>query len=152
MSQEEVLMVSQAHFDQVVLRSSNSSLKNAVGAVFVQDPANGDFYRLCVGLGQLLKSLLAQQSWRPERHTAALAEITAILKDIQVKHHFDDGQIGQLLTLAAANLDFCVDVQPSDEPQSEMVISAGQQMLLELQGRLRKSDDALRQMILSAFV
>lgn len=152
MSEEGILIVSQAHFDQVVLRSTNSSLKNEVGAIFVNDPANDGFYRLCVSLGHLLKSLAANQSWRPERHAEALHDVAAVLGEIKTAQGFDRAQLEQLLTMAAANLDFCVDVQAPEDAPSEMALSAGQQMLLELQGRLRKSDDALRQAILVNFL
>lgn len=149
MSQQGILIVSQAHFNQVVLRSTNSSLKNDVGAIFVNDPANDGFYRLCVSLGHLLRSLLADKSWRPERNAEALTGVVNVLQEIKAVQQFDQDQLERLLTMAAANLDFCVDVDLSDEPHSEMVITDGQRALLELQGKLRKPDDDLRQYLLA---
>ena len=66
MSHEEIMIVSKAHFDQVVLTNHNSSLKNDVGAVFVQERAQGGFYHLCASLGELLISYRAKNNRRQE--------------------------------------------------------------------------------------
>lgn len=151
MSHEEIMIVSKAHFDQVVLTAHNSSLKNDVGAVFVKEPSQGGFYHLCASLGHLLISIREKNSWRLESHQPALDAVRDQLRALQAAYGFDAGQIARALDMAAANLDFCVDAAPAEDAPSEMVISEGQRALMELQGKLRRPEDELRQYLLSAF-
>lgn len=151
MSYEEICIVSQAHFNQVVLTGHNSSLKNEVGACFVNEPSQGGFYHLCASLGHLLLSFMEQKTWRLERHQQALDMVQQQLKQMQAAYAFDAGQMAQVLDMAAVNLDFCVDAAPAEDAQSEMVISESQRALIELQGKLRKPGDDLRAFLLSAF-
>ena len=148
MTSDGILLVSKAHFNQVVLRKSNSSLNNAVGAVFVADPEDGGFYELCASLGRLLMSLVAH-NWHLEEAQAAMDDAASILQQVKERHRFTAEETEQLLGLAAVNLDFCVDVDLSGEPHSEMVITDGQRALMELQGKLRQRGDALREALLA---
>ena len=149
MSHEEVHIVSPAHFAQVVLTKHNSSLRNEVGQVFVEDPSQEGFYKLCQSLGHLLASFLRQGNWRTEVHSEALSEVCQVLNDVQAAQGFDAKQMAKLLDMAAANLDFCVDVVPIEDDASEVVLSNGQRALMELQGKLRNPSDGLRQYLLA---
>ena len=150
MSHEEIMIVSKAHFDQVVLTNHNSSLKNDVGAVFVQERAQGGFYHLCASLGELLISFRAKNNWRPVNHQEALAAVREQLRGLQDTYGFNAEQMAQVLDIAAVNLDFCVDAAPAEDASSEMMISESQRALMELQGKLRRPEDELRKYLLSA--
>lgn len=152
MSNEGIIIVNKSHFDRVVLRNSNSSMKNEVGAVFVENHDNAGFYQTCTSLGHLLMSLLANKKWNVEQNQAALAEVIKTMKQVQLENHFDQQQMELLMNMAASHLDFCVDVDLSDAPHSELIITDYQRALMELQGKLRKPTDELRQYIMAGLL